>query len=159
MAAVRFAAERFGKRERILVGHSLGGAAAVLAAAAGADVSGVALIAAPANVLDVTADYLRGKGMPGGLMVVALRPFWWVRLRGTFRELIPERKIADVRQPLLLIHPENDRRVARRHAERLSEASGVAVHVIPGAGHTNVLGHPETHGRLLAFLEGIQARR
>lgn len=156
MAAASFAAERFHKRRRVLVGHSLGGAAAVLAAAAGAPVSGIALIAAPANVLEVTAGYLREKGLPGGFMVVALRPFWWARIGGTFRDLIPERKIGDVRQPILLIQPENDRRVGLHHAQRLSAASGAALHVIPGAGHTNVLGHVETHGRLLAFLEEIQ---
>lgn len=159
MAAVRFADERFHKRERVLVGHSLGGAAAVLAAAEGAALSGIALIAAPANVLEVTADYLREKGFPGGFMVVALRPFWWVRIGGTFRGLVPERRIPEVRQPILLIHPENDRRVGMHHAKRLSEASGVPLHVISGAGHTNVLGHAETHGRLFAFLEEIQTAR
>lgn len=157
MAAVRFAERQFPKRSRVLVGHSLGGAASVLAAAEGANVSGVALIASPANVLDVTADYLRDKGFPGGFMVVALRPFWWVRIGGTFRHLIPERKIREVRQPLLILQPENDRRVGREHAERLSRAAGVGMHVIPGAGHTNVLSHAETHGRLLAFLERIEA--
>jgi alpha-beta hydrolase superfamily lysophospholipase len=156
MAAVKFAAERFHKRGRVLVGHSLGGAAAVLAAAEGAALAGIALIAAPANVLEVTADYLRAKGLPGRFMVVALRPFWWVRIGGTFRHLVPERKIRDVRQPILLIQPENDRRVGSDHAERLREASGVALHVIQGAGHTDVLAHAETHGRLLAFLEEIQ---
>lgn len=156
MAAVRFAEQRFHKRKRVLVGHSLGGAASVLAAAEGANVSGIALIAAPANVLDVTADYLRDKGLPGRFMVVALRPFWWVRIGGTFRHLIPERKIREVRQPVLVLQPENDRRVGLGHAQRLSAASGVGFHVIPGAGHTNVLGHAETHGRLLAFLEEIQ---
>ncbi|HKJ01588.1 MAG TPA: alpha/beta fold hydrolase [Longimicrobiales bacterium] len=157
MAAVRFASGRFPRRKRVLVGHSLGGAAAVLAAAAGADVSGIALVAAPANVLEVTADYLRERRLPGGFMVVALRPFWWARIGGTFRHLIPERKIAAVRQPILLIHPENDRRVGLDHARRLEAASGVPLHVIPGAGHTNVLGHAETHGRLLAFLEEVRA--
>lgn len=157
MATVRFAEERFPRRKRVLVGHSLGGAAAVLAAAGGANVSGVALIASPANVLDVTADYLTARGFPGRFMVVALRPFWWLRIGGTFRHLIPERKIREVRQPLLILQPENDRRVARDHAQRLSAAAGVEAHIIPGAGHTNVLGHAETHGRLVAFLEQVHA--
>jgi pimeloyl-ACP methyl ester carboxylesterase len=89
-------------------------------------------------------------------MVIALRPFWWLRIGGTFRDLVPGRKIAEVRQPILLIHAENDRRVGLSHARRLSAASGAVIHTIAGAGHTNVLGYRETHGRLLAFLEEIQ---
>ena len=156
MAAVGFATRRFPKRKRVLVGHSMGGAAAVLAAAEGAAVSGIALVAAPASILEATADYLRDKGFPGGFMVVVLRPFWWIRIGGTFRHLIPERKITEVRQRVLLIQPEHDLRVGMDHARRLSAASGAAVNVIPGAGHTDVLRRPETHGHLLRFLAEVQ---
>lgn len=153
-AVARYAAERFPDRPRVLVGHSLGGAAAILAAAGNAPVDGVVTVASPARVLEVTADYLRDKGLPGGLMVVALRPFWWLRAGGTFRGLVPERKIGDLTQPVLIIHPERDRRVGRDHAERLAAAAGIRPTVIPGAGHTDVLGRAETHRALAAFLEG-----
>jgi len=154
-AVARYASERFPERKRVLVGHSLGGAASILAAERGAPVDGVVAIAAPANVMEVTADYLRDKGFPGGFMVVALRPFWWPRVGGTFRHLVPERKVAGVAQPLLLIHPGNDRRVARGHGERLAAAAGLPLHVVEGAGHTDVLAHPETLGRILTFLEEV----
>jgi len=157
MAAARYAAGRYPERVRVLVGHSLGGAAAVLAAEAGAPVHGVVTIAAPADVLEVTADWLRERGLPGGAMVVALRPFWWPRVGGSFRHLVPERKIAGVRQPILVIQPEADRRVALRHAERLAKAAGVRVHVIVGAGHTDVLSHPEALARIVGFLEGVRS--
>lgn len=158
MAAVRYAAERFPDRRLVLVGHSLGGAAAVLAAAMGAPVDGVVTIAAPANVLEVTADYLRDKGFPGRFMVVVLRPFWWPRVGGTFRHLIPERKIGGVRQPVLVLQPEDDRRVGRSHAHRLAAAAGVTACVIPGTGHTSVLAHPETFARILTFLNDLAVR-
>ncbi len=156
-AAVRFAAERFPDRARVVVGHSMGGAAAVLAAEAGAPVHGIVTIAAPADVLEVTAEYLRDRGLPGGVLVVALLPFWWPRVGGTFREFVPERKIGLVRQPVLVIQPESDRRVGLEHAERLAKAAGVPVHLIAGAGHTNVLSHPETLGRIVAFVEAVEA--
>ena len=156
-AVARFAQERLPHRGRVALGHSLGGAASILAAEMGAPIDGVVTVASPANVLEVTADYLRDKGLPGGLMVWLLRPFWWLRVGGTFRNLIPERKVVGLRQPLLLIHPENDRRVSVDHVRRLARASGVGARVIPDAGHTDVLSHPETLGRVLDFLESLQA--
>jgi len=157
VAVARFAAERFHKRKLVVVGHSLGGSAAVLAAALGAPFAGLVLVASPADVLEVTAAYMSEKGLPGRLMVVLLRPFLWLRVGGTFRHLIPERKIGGLSQPVLLIHPERDRRVGLDHAQRLSAASGSPVHVISGAGHTNVLGFAETHGRIVEFLEEVAA--
>ena len=125
MAVVRYAADRFPGRRLALVGHSLGGAAAVLAAAEGAPVDGLVLIATPSDVLRITAEFLTDHGMPGPLMVTVLRPFWWRRIGGTFRPHMPVRRIRELDQPLLLIQPENDRRVGRDHAEELSKAAGV----------------------------------
>lgn len=155
MAVAHWAAGRFPERRRVLVGHSLGGAASVLAAERGAPVHGVVTVAAPADVMEVTADYLRSRGLPGGLLVVVLRPFWWARVGGTFRHLVPERKIGGLEQPVLVIHPERDRRVALHHAQRLARAAGVTPHVVEGAGHSDVLGRPETLARILAFLEEV----
>jgi alpha-beta hydrolase superfamily lysophospholipase len=155
MAAARWAADRLPDRPRVLVGHSLGGAASVLAAALGAPVHGVVTIAAPADVMEVTAEYLRDKGFPGGFMVVALRPFWWRRVRGTFRRLVPEREIRRLRLPVLVVHPEDDRRVSRDHAERLAHRVGARPRIIPGAGHTDVLARTDTHRALVTFLERI----
>ncbi|GMV07729.1 MAG: hypothetical protein AMXMBFR53_40040 [Gemmatimonadota bacterium] len=156
-AVAHWAAERFPERKRVLVGHSLGGAASVLAAERGAPVHGVVTVAAPADVLEVTADYLRTRGLPGGLLVVLLRPFWWVRVGGTFRHLVPERKIGRLTQPVLVIHPEHDRRVGFHHAQRLARAAGVTPQVVKGAGHSEVLTRPETMARILAFLEEVGA--
>jgi alpha-beta hydrolase superfamily lysophospholipase len=155
LAAARFAAERFEGRGLVVAGHSLGGAAAVLAAERGAPLAGVITIAAPADVLEVTAAYLRDKGLPGRFMVVALRPFLWLRVGGTFRHLVPHRKVGLLTQPILVIQPEKDRRVSGSHAHRLAAAAGVEPHVIAGAGHTDVLGNRETHERVLTFLRRV----
>jgi pimeloyl-ACP methyl ester carboxylesterase len=158
-AVVAYTHARFSGRPLVVLGHSLGAAATVLAVARGAPAVGVVLVACPAEVLEVTAGYLSDHGLPGRLMVVALRPFWWARMRGSFRDLVPERKIARVRQPLLIIHAGRDRRVPPDHAERLSRASGRPVQVVEGAGHTEVLGDPQTHRLVLDFLEEMVARR
>ena len=152
VAAARWAAERFPDLRRVLVGHSLGGAAGVLAVDAGAPVHGLVLIAAPANVLEVTADYMREKGLPGSFLVLALRPFWWWRLRSTFRHLVPERKIGGLRVPVLILQAGNDHRVQHHHAERLARPAGHPVRVIPDVGHNDVLAAAETVVRVREFL-------
>lgn len=157
LAAARFAAARFPDRKRVVVGHSMGGAAAVLAAARGAPVHGVVTVAAPADVLEVTADHLSDRGLPGALMVAALRPFWRRRVGEPFHHLVPERKMGAIRHPVMVIHPEMDRRVGVAHALRLAGAAGTKAHIIGGAGHTDVLAHPETVGWVLDFLERVAA--
>lgn len=156
-AVVAYARERFAERPLVVLGHSMGAAATVLAAARGAPVDGVVLVACPADVLEVTAAYLSDHGFPGAFMVVALRPFWWMRVGSTFRNLIPEREIARVRQPLLLVQPGRDRRVSADQAQRLSRASGRPLHVVEGAGHTEVLGDPAAHRLVLDFLAELEA--
>lgn len=155
MAAVRYAAERYSGRRIVLIGHSMGGAAAVLAAAEGAPVDGVVLIATPSDVLRITAEYLTDKGMPGRLLVTLLRPFWWRRVGGSFRPHTPSRRIRELRQPLLLIQPEHDQRVGRDHAERLSRSAGVPYQLVPDREHTDVLAAPMTARLVEDFLNEL----
>lgn len=157
-AAARWMAERFPDRPIALAGHSMGGAAAVLAAAAGAPVAAVALLAAPADVLEVTAGYIRERGFPGALMVWLFRPFWRLRIREPYHRLIPERRLTELAVPVLVVQPGADRRVPEDHARRLGRAAGTEVHLVEGAGHTEVLDHPETRRLLERFLDEIEGR-
>lgn len=155
MAVTRWAAERFPGRELVLVGHSMGGAAGVVAAADGAPIDGLVLIATPSNVLTVTAEYLSDKGMPGRLLVSLLRPFFWRRVGGTFRPLTPSRRIDEVEVPVLMIQPEEDARVVRPHADRLSAAAGIDYHLIEDREHNDVLSAPETLRLVEDFLQRV----
>ena len=155
VAAIRYGTERFPDRPMVLIGHSMGGAAGVVAAADGAPIAALALIAAPSDILRVTAEYMTDKGLPGPLMVAGLRPFFWRRVGGTFLPLTPSRRIADLEIPLLLIQPENDARVLRSHAVALADAAGRPVHIIDDREHTDVLDAPETLRLIEEFLESV----
>lgn len=154
-ASARWAARRFPDRQLVLVGHSMGGAAGVLAAADGSPIDGLVLIASPSDVLRVTAEFLTDQGRPGNLLVAILTPFFWRRVGSTFRELTPSRRIGEVDIPLLIIQPELDRRVDRAHAERLSAAAGIPYHLVKGCEHTDVLASPETLRLIEDFLEEV----
>jgi uncharacterized protein len=155
MAVARYAAKRFPDRQLVLVGHSLGGAAGIIAAADGAPFDGLVLIASPSDVLKVTAEFLTDKGLPGGLLVQLMRPFFWRRIGGSFRPLTPSRRIRELDLPQLIIQPEHDRRVERAHADRLSAASGQEYHLIADREHTDVLAAPETLRLIEDFLEAL----
>lgn len=154
MAVARWARERFPGRPLALVGHSMGGAAGVLAVAEGAPIDSMILIAAPADVPLVTAEFLSDQGMPGPAIVNVMRPFWWLRIGSTFRPLSPERRIPELDLPLLMLQPEHDGRVLRHHADRLSKAGGLDYHLIRGREHTDVLDAPETLRLVRGFLSG-----
>lgn len=155
MAVTRYAATRFPDRQLVVIGHSMGGAAGVLAAAEGAPIDGLVLVAAPSDIVKVTAEYLVDRGLPGHVLANVFRPFWWRRIGSTFRPLTPSRRIRELDIPLLLIQPEHDLRVAREHAERLAEAAGVEYRLIPDREHTDVLGDPLTLRFVLEFLEDV----
>jgi uncharacterized protein len=155
MAATRYASRRFPDRQLVLVGHSMGGAAAVLAAAERAPVDALVLIAAPADILRVTAEFLTDRGLPGGLLVNVLRPFFWRRVGGSFLPLTPSRRIRELDLPILLIQPEHDTRVEREHARHLAEAAGIDMHLIRDREHTDVLSAPETLHLIEELLEKL----
>jgi dipeptidyl aminopeptidase/acylaminoacyl peptidase len=64
-------------------------------------------------------------------------------------------RIGEVKLPLLILQPENDGRVARYHAERLSEAAGVPYHLVPDREHTDVLAAPVTVRLVEEFLSRL----
>jgi len=139
----------------VVIGHSLGGSAALLAATDGAPVAGVALIAAPADLMEVTAGMFSDRGLPGGLITSALRPFWQRRAGVPFRDLDPVESAGVLGVPLLVTHGERDARVPAAHADRLAASAGTDVVWIGGAEHKDILARPELHEALLAFTDAI----
>jgi pimeloyl-ACP methyl ester carboxylesterase len=144
-------------RPIVVVGHSLGGSAGILAAARGARLGGLALVAAPADLFAATAGFFSDHGLPGSLLVRLLHPSWRLRAGESFRHLDPEARARDIagQLPITLLQGEDDTRVPPSDAVRLSEASGVPVVRVRGAAHRDILAHPVTHRELLRFVRSV----
>lgn len=155
LAAVGAAEAAFPGRNRVLVGHSMGGATGVLAVAAGAPVAGFISIGAPADMWEVWAYHLGRKGLPGRAIVKALSPFWRVRAGVPWKDLDPRLKARDMACPILILHGEKDESVPVRHAKVLAAAAGVEPLVLQGQGHTDLLESPELHRILFEFLGSL----
>ena len=145
-------------RRIVVIGHSLGGAAAILAKAKGAPIDALALVAAPANLFEVTAGVFSDRGLPGGLLVRLFQPSWRLRAGESFRYLDPEARARDLAGsvPITIIQGDLDTRVPPADATRLAEATGVGAAVtIEGAAHKDILTNPATHTELLRFLTSL----
>ena len=123
IAAVR-AMDEAGMPPALLVGHSLGGAAALAAAGDLPDIKAVATIAAPADVSHVThllRDGLEALERDGEAEIeIGGRPF---KIRRRFIEDLErhdqQQRIRDLRRPLLILHSPRDAVVAIDNATHI----------------------------------------
>lgn len=137
----------------VLFGHSMGGAAAILAVAKDAPVRGLITAGAPTDPLQITAEWLDSRGLPGPLLVKVLRPFWQRIVREPYATLRPVRRIGRIAVPVLILHGSEDRQVGVHHARALAAASPLArLELLEGADHVNLPEHPRYEGVVLSFL-------
>jgi uncharacterized protein len=107
----------------VLFGHSMGGAAAILAASEGAQPRAVIVAGAPTDPVDITREWLDAKRLPGGVLTRLMRPFWRPIVRAPLASLRPVERIASLDVPVLILHGEEDRQVRVHHAEQLARAN------------------------------------
>lgn len=137
----------------VLFGHSMGGAAAILAAAKAAPIRGLITAGAPTDPLQITAEWLDSRGLPGPLLVKLLRPFWQRIVREPYATLRPVRRIGRVAVPVLILHGSEDIHVGSHHARALAAANPLArLELLDGADHVNLPQHARYEAVVLAFL-------
>jgi alpha-beta hydrolase superfamily lysophospholipase len=151
--AVREVAPR---RPLVVLAHSMGGAGSILAAADGAPISGLLVVAAPYHLYDSIIGYLDDRGLPGRVLVPLVRPFWRLRVGLPERALHPGRAAERLRIPFRVLHPDQDTRVVPEEGEALARAAGVERVAIAGAGHTDVLSRPEVGEEIVEFLRLVK---
>jgi len=121
-----------------VLGLSVGGSAAIHAAAHDPRIVAVATVGAFADPADARATvgphwWLLAPGLPLAFRLVERR----MGIR--FRDVVPERLIGRARARFLLIHGTEDAVVPVAHAHRLAAAAGAAARawIIPGRGHSD----------------------
>ncbi|HKJ76140.1 MAG TPA: alpha/beta fold hydrolase [Gammaproteobacteria bacterium] len=120
-----------------VLGHSVGGAAALLAASRRQDIGAVVSLAAFADPHALMDRMLATKG----IRYAPLRR-WLLHeveraIGARFADIAPVTTVRAVRRPVLLVHGLEDRTVPPADAERIRAAGGDRVHLlsVPGAHH------------------------
>jgi pimeloyl-ACP methyl ester carboxylesterase len=150
-----------------ILGHSMGGIGALLAAAAEPRVAAVVAASAPADPYRLTRQTFRLARLP--LPGPLAYPLAWLTThvflepRGhTVRSVSAARAIATYRGPVLLIHGDQDRVVPISHLGRLARsarraregdpaAGGVEILVLPGAPHSWLYEYAAYRGAVARF--------
>ena len=154
---VRRVIAEIGASRVFLIGHSLGAAVALQAAAIEPAVRGVVAVSTFADLRSVATEREDVRGLPSWLIEWGISQ---VERRGSFDvdATSPLRAAASINVPVLLIHGADDRRPSPAHSERVLAALRGDKHlvVVTGAGHFDVLGR-ETWSRIEQWLLAITA--
>jgi pimeloyl-ACP methyl ester carboxylesterase len=141
-----------------LVGHSLGGAAAILALRDGLRTERIVLLAAPADVTGFStafADHLR---LSAGTRAVMRRNLE-SRLQMRWDELHLPTIVRSLTTAALVLHDREDEDVPYAHGEEIAAAwPGARLIATAGLGHRGLLRDPDTVRETVAFLRGAGAR-
>jgi len=165
ITAAAVALIRRGAGPCVLVGHSLGGAAAVLAASRLHTVAQVVAVASPASVAHVehlftddALEQIRSEG--SGEVRIGPKP---VRIGRDFLEDLHQHDVAaaasSLGRPMLVVQAGADTVVGRGQTEALATAGSAALHTVAGADHLFTdRGHSEELVQtILGWLRGLRA--
>jgi uncharacterized protein len=152
-------------RARIAVlGLSIGGSAAIHAAAHDRRIRAVVTVGAFAHPREAMLQTGLGSPLLAPALPLAFRFIEW-RIGARFDDLAPERHIGRVAGRVLLVHGEDDRVVEADNAGRLARAAGgrAETWLLRGRGHSDPHLEPGFAERLVRFLgealDGIAARK
>jgi len=137
-----------------VIGLSIGGSAAIHAAAHDTRLGPVVTVGAFAHPRDAMIALGFGRYLFAPLAPLLFRFMEW-RVGAKFDALAPEANIAKLAKPCLLIHGQQDTVVPVSHAHRLAAASRgkATLWVLPRRGHSDVHLEPGFAQAVLAFLE------
>jgi alpha-beta hydrolase superfamily lysophospholipase len=164
-SALRFVARRpdvDGARLAV-VGHSIGGAAAILVAAAAGRggepglprIRALISSSAFARPKDVTRRFLRHLRIPTWPVLPLACRIIEAWLGSSMDEVAPEERIGEIQAPLLLIHGELDRFTPAADLEALwsrADRNLAERWLVPGRRHGDVLADPACGQKIVAFL-------
>jgi dipeptidyl aminopeptidase/acylaminoacyl peptidase len=135
-----------------VLGLSIGGSAAIHAAAHDPRIRAVVTVGAFANPREAMLEMGFGKKLLAPAMPLTFRFMEW-RVGARFDDLAPERQIARIAGRVLIIHGQQDAFVPVSNAHRLVRAAPnhAELWLLPDRGHSDVHLEPTLPGRLKAF--------
>jgi pimeloyl-ACP methyl ester carboxylesterase len=141
-----------------LAGHSLGGTAALLAAAEGGAEGllprAIITVGSPSDPIRGTEEWLAAKGYPAALMMKAVYRFWKPIIIWDPKRLKPLLRMSEVHAPILVIHGEADRQIGVHHARLLAGArAGTRLELLASADHWSVPKSPRFADAIVGFLD------
>jgi len=137
-----------------LVGHSLGGAAAMLALRDGLEAERVVLLATPADVVRYSTAFANHLRLSNSTRI-ALRRNLETRLKTRWDELDLPAIARSLRAPVLLLHDRDDEDVPFSQGEEIARAwPSARLALTSGLGHRAILRDPAVVRRTVAFLQG-----
>jgi len=156
VAAIEYLATRTDVDQRRIgvLGRSIGGSAAIVAASMEPRIRAVASCSAFADPKALTRGFLAMLHIPPALFSRPVFRFIERWLGTTMDSVAPQNRVAQIAVPLLLIHGEADRyirpsnvetlyaRAPREHTQRL---------LIPNRGHSDVIRDPKCSQEIVAF--------
>jgi pimeloyl-ACP methyl ester carboxylesterase len=150
---LRGVANRLGPFEAI-VGHSMGGAAAMLALADGAQAKRAVLIAPAADPDAATSRFARKVGLVGGI-VPRIQRHLEVQTGVTVRDLTAHVRVPSLAVPALVIHDLADAEVPWEEGESYARHwPGARLLSTSGLGHSRIVNDAATIDAGLRFLRG-----
>ncbi len=138
-----------------ILGLSIGGGAAINAAALCPQIRAVVTVGAIGHPIDTMRWEMAKRGIPNWLMEIIFAFMQW-RYRINFDEIAPVNHIGRAQARFLLIHGDQDETVALEQAHKLHRAARperAALWVVTGKGHSDCCTHPEFWPRVKEFLQ------
>jgi pimeloyl-ACP methyl ester carboxylesterase len=147
-----------------LLGHSLGGSAALLATSADSRIHAVVSCSAFAHPRTITRDFLKTLHIPVWPFLPLVCRFIEYWLGTTMEEVAPENRIGRITVPVLLLHGDSDRFVPPAHMEALyamADHGRAETRTLVSRRHTNVTTDANCGREIVAFfgkhLAGVAA--
>ncbi len=142
----------------VLVGHSVGAGACLLAAHRDPDVAAVVSLSCMAQPSEVMTRLLSGAHVPRVARWLVLR-YVEHTIGMRFAAFAPLVTLPTLVAPVLLVHGEQDQVVPVSDAYRLAAAApGARLLVVPGVGHADIEAVPAVSAALHDFVTGLSER-
>lgn len=142
-----------GHQDIILLGHSVGAGAVLLAASRNPGLRAVISLSAFSHPEAMMNGWLAERGIrrwPWGV-IINRGVEWFIGHR--FNDIAPQTTVARITVPLLLVHGEQDDVVPLSDLQRLADANpGASLMVLPGVGHNDPEGFARHAGQIMDWL-------